>query len=105
MTTSLSPSISTSLSPVSEPLFGVASTVQSLGALSIDTVVKTVRIYGEHVDLSAKEFGIVEALMRQPGAVVSKEALEESFYGWGQEIASNAVEVHLHFLRKNWDPT
>lgn len=64
--------------------------MQSLGALSIDTVVKTVRIYGEHVDLSAKEFGIVEALMRQPGAVVSKEALEESFYGWGQEIASNA---------------
>lgn len=79
---------------------GVASTVQSLGSLTIDTVMKTVRICGELVDLSAKEFGIVETLMRQPGAVVSKEALEESLYGWGQEIASNAVEVHLHFLRK-----
>ncbi len=79
---------------------GSASSVQSLGALMIDTIQKTVRLRGALVDLSAKEFGILEALMRQPGAVVSREALEESLYGWGQEIASNTVEVHLHFLRK-----
>ena len=42
--------------------------------------------------------------MLQPGAVVSREALEESLYGWGQEIASNTVEVHLHFLRKKLGP-
>ena len=83
---------------------GTASSIQSLGALTIDTIQKTARIRGELVDLSAKEFGIVEALMRQPGAVVSREALEESLYGWGQEIASNTVEVHLHFLRKKLGP-
>lgn len=83
---------------------GNASSVQSSGVLTINTVKKAVWIRGELVDLSAKEFAIVETLMRQPGAVISREALEESLYGWGQEIASNTVEVHLHFLRKKLGP-
>lgn len=83
---------------------GNASSVQSSGVPTINTVKKAVWIRGELVDLSAKEFAIVETLMRQPGAVISREALEESLYGWGQEIASNTVEVHLHFLRKKLGP-
>ena len=38
--------------------------------------------------------------MQRPGAVLSRQKLEESIYGWGREIASNAVEVHLHHLRR-----
>jgi DNA-binding response OmpR family regulator len=38
--------------------------------------------------------------MRQPGAVLSVEQLENQLYGWGEEIVSNAVEVHLHHLRR-----
>lgn len=38
--------------------------------------------------------------MQRPGAVLSREKLEESVYGWGEEVGSNAIEVHLHHLRK-----
>jgi two-component system response regulator QseB len=50
--------------------------------------------------LTAKEFALLEALLRRPGAVLSRERLEESIYGWGEEVGSNAVEVHLHNLRR-----
>ena len=50
--------------------------------------------------VSAKEFAVLEALMQRPGAVLSREQLEESVYGWGQEVGSNAIEVHLHHLRR-----
>jgi two-component system response regulator QseB len=43
---------------------------------------------------------VLEALLNRPGAVLSKAQLEERIYGWGEEIASNTVEVHIHGLRK-----
>jgi two-component system, OmpR family, response regulator QseB len=70
------------------------------GALVLDPVRKAVTQDGNTVELSAKEFAVLEALMQRPGAVLSREQLEESVYGWGEEVASNAVEVHLHHLRK-----
>ena len=45
-------------------------------------------------------FALLEALLEIPGAVLSTEQLEEKLYGWGEEVASNAVEVHVHRLRK-----
>lgn len=77
----------------------VTSELQA-GTLTMDPVRKTVDLAGRPVDLSAKEFAILEALMQQPGAVLSRQRLEESVYGWSQEIGSNAIEVHLHHLRK-----
>jgi two-component system, OmpR family, response regulator QseB len=50
--------------------------------------------------VTAKEFAVLEALMQRPGAVLSREKLEDSVYGWGSEVGSNAIEVHLHYLRK-----
>ena len=70
------------------------------GDLVLDPVRKTVNQAGTPVSLSPREFALLEALMQRPGAVLSKEKLEESMYGWGEEIGSNAVEVHLHHLRK-----
>jgi DNA-binding response OmpR family regulator len=56
---------------------------------------------GEHaVDLSAREFALLAALMERPGAALSKAQLEERLYAWGEEIESNAIEVHVHNLRK-----
>ena len=55
------------------------------------------------MELSSREFGVLEALMREPGAVVSRSKLEDSVYGWGEEIGSNSVEVHLHHLRRKLD--
>jgi DNA-binding response OmpR family regulator len=70
------------------------------GGLSLDTVRREVRRNGEEMQLSAREFALLEALMQRPGAVLSRAQLEDAVYGWGEEVGSNAVEVHLHNLRR-----
>lgn len=70
------------------------------GTLLLDPMRRVVTMEGRPVELSAREFGILEALMQRPGAVLSREKLEECVYGWGEEVASNAIEVHLHHLRR-----
>jgi DNA-binding response OmpR family regulator len=52
--------------------------------------------------LSSKTFAIMHALMSQPGMIFSKTQLEEKLYGWGGEVDSNAVEVHVHTIRKKF---
>ena len=52
------------------------------------------------IDLSVKEFAVLEALMQRPGTVLSRERLEESVYGWANEVESNAIEVHVRHLRR-----
>ena len=79
---------------------GSGAPLLKCGALVLDPVRKTVVRNDVPVDLSAKEFALLETLMQRPGAVLSREQLEESVYGWGDEIGSNAIEVHLHHLRK-----
>ena len=79
---------------------GSASPLQQFGSLTLDPVRKTVTQEGVSVELSAKEFAVLETLMQRPGAVLSRAQLEESVYGWGEEVGSNAIEVHLHHLRK-----
>ena len=74
------------------------------GALSLDPVRRRVSFRGAPVELSAREFAILEALMLEPGAVVSRDKLEEAVYGWGAEVGSNTVEVHLHHLRRKLEP-
>jgi two-component system response regulator QseB len=75
------------------------------GALTLDPVKRAVSLRGTPVELSSREFAVLEALMREPGAVVSRSKLEDSVYGWGEEVGSNSVEVHLHHLRRKLDPT
>ena len=79
---------------------GSGSPLLRCGALALDPARHVVTLEGRPVELSAREFGVLEALMQRPGAVLSREKLEESVYGWGEEVASNAVEVHLHHLRR-----
>jgi DNA-binding response OmpR family regulator len=66
----------------------------------LDPAAHTVRKGGELVTLSAREFDLLHALMLNPGRVLSREQLEQRVYGWGQEVESNAVEVHVHHLRR-----
>ena len=73
------------------------------GALTIDPARRTVSFRGVPVELSAREFTVLETLAQEPGAVVSREKLEDAVYGWGQEIESNCVEVYLHHLRRKLD--
>jgi two-component system, OmpR family, response regulator QseB len=84
---------------------GSCTPLLKCGDLMLDPVRKVVTQAGDAVELSAKEFAVLEALMQRPGAVLSRQALEESVYGWGEEVASNAIEVHLHHLRRKLGAT
>ena len=70
------------------------------GALTLDTVTKQARLGGREVTLSAREYALLHALLERPGAILSRAQLEERLYGWGEEVESNAVEVHIHGLRR-----
>ncbi len=84
---------------------GRAQSILRAGELEIDTAEKRVRFRGREVALSAREYALLEALADRPGRVLSRAQLEERLYGWDEEIASNAVEVHIHALRRKLDPT
>lgn len=79
---------------------GNAAPQLECGGLLLDPVKREVRLGGEPVALSAKEFALLETLMQRPGSVLSRERLEDALYGWDREVGSNAVEVHLHNLRR-----
>jgi DNA-binding response OmpR family regulator len=66
----------------------------------LDPAAHTVRKGGELVALSSREFDLLHALMLNPGRVLSREQLEQRVYGWGQEVGSNAIEVHVHHVRR-----
>jgi two-component system response regulator QseB len=83
---------------------GRASPEVAFGAIRLVPVKREVSFRGARVELSAREFAVLETLLREPGAVVSRAKLEDSVYGWGEEVGSNSVEVHLHHLRKKLDP-
>jgi DNA-binding response OmpR family regulator len=70
------------------------------GELKLDPVSHTVQRSGIAVNLSAHEFAVLEALLQRPGAVLSRQQLEDRLYGWDTEIGSNAVEVYIHGLRR-----
>ncbi len=71
-----------------------------IGRLRIDPASHEVRVDGARVALSAREFALLHALAERPGEVLSRERIEDRLYGWGEEIDSNAVEVHIHNLRR-----
>ncbi|MDB5820633.1 MAG: family transcriptional regulator [Rhizobacter sp.] len=79
---------------------GSANPQHVVGNLVLDPMQRSLTQDGEPINLSAREFAVLQALMQRPGAVLSREKLEESVYGWGEEVGSNAIEVHLHNLRK-----
>jgi len=83
---------------------GRAESVVRIGELEIDAAARTVRWKGGEVSLSPREYALLEALADRPGAYLTRAQLEERLYGWDEEIASNAVEVHIHALRRKLDP-
>jgi len=70
------------------------------GAVTLDPAGKSAMLDGQLLALTAREFAVLHALMRRPGQIVSRAQLEEALYGWGEEVESNAIEVHIYNLRK-----
>ena len=79
---------------------GRATPLIEVGALSLDPAAHTVTLNGSPVSLSRREFSLLHALMKQPGVPLSRARIEESLYGWNEEVESNTVEVHIHSLRR-----
>jgi DNA-binding response OmpR family regulator len=74
------------------------------GTLRLDPAARSISWEGRPVELSAREFAVLHALLLSAGRVLSKAQLEEKLYGWGEEIESNAVEVFVHHLRRKLSP-
>ena len=83
---------------------GRAAPVLTAGDITLDPATHEVRVRDNPLVLSAREFALLEALLVRPGAVLSRAQLEEKLYGWNEEVGSNAVEVHLHALRRKLPP-
>ena len=79
---------------------GWSSSELRLGKLAVDPRKRQVRLDDQEIHLSDREFRLLMALIEVPGQVLSITQLEERLYGWGEEIASNSIEVQLHRLRK-----
>lgn len=70
------------------------------GRLTLNPATHEVLLAGAPVALSAREFSLLHALLEHPGRPMSRARLEERLYGWGEQVESNAVEVHVHALRR-----
>jgi DNA-binding response OmpR family regulator len=81
---------------------GRAAPVIRYGDLELDPASRIVCVAGERVTLSSRPLAILEALLERPGMPLSRERLEQTLYGWGEGVESNAVEVHIHHLRKKF---
>ena len=79
---------------------GRATPLIEHGALTLDPASHEVTLAGAPVSLSAREFALLHSLLENPGVPLSRAQLEDRLYGWQQEIGSNAVEVHIHSLRR-----
>lgn len=79
---------------------GRAGPVLVHAGLELNPATHEAAFEGEPLALSPREFALLEALLTRPGAIRSRAQLEEKLYGWSDPVESNAVEVHIHALRK-----
>jgi two-component system OmpR family response regulator/two-component system response regulator QseB len=82
---------------------GPPAPVLAASGITLDPATHAVAFRGKPVELAAKEYALLLALMQQPGRALSRPQLEQHLYAWGDEIGSNAVEVYIHHLRRKLD--
>jgi DNA-binding response OmpR family regulator len=79
---------------------GRSGNALSVGNIVLDPTAHTTTVDDQPLDLSRREFSTLQALMESAGKVLTAEQLEQKLYGWGEELDSNAIQVHVHHLRK-----
>jgi two-component system response regulator QseB len=79
---------------------GRAEPLIERGSLTLNPATHEVRLRGRPIEVSAREYALLEALAERAGGIVSRAQLEEKLYGWNDSVGSNAVEVHIHNLRR-----
>ena len=83
---------------------GCAESLLIAGEVVLDLRQRTVTRHGVPAALTAREYALVELLMRKAGCLVTRAEIEEELYGFDDHIASNAIEVHIHNLRRKLGP-
>jgi DNA-binding response OmpR family regulator len=83
---------------------GQMQDVLRCGAVLLEPSARRVSLNGECVTLSTREFDLLHVLMLNADRVLSREQLEQQLYSWGYEVESNAIEVHIHHLRRKLQP-
>jgi len=83
---------------------GQIQDVLSCGTVQLQLSARQVTLDGQPVALSQREYDLLHALMLNVGRILSREQLEQQLYSWGYEVDSNAIEVHIHHLRKKLRP-
>lgn len=79
---------------------GRASNSMTYEGVELDQESRTVTYQGETINLARREFNLLEVLLQNQGKVMSRVSLEQTLYSWDDDIESNALEVHIHNLRK-----
>lgn len=80
---------------------GSATPLLGNGMVSLDPATREAAVNGSPpLQLSSREFALLQALLLRPGAILSRKELEDRIYGWGEEVESNAVEFLIHALRR-----
>ncbi len=83
---------------------GHAQSLVGTADVQLDLATREIQLRSSRSPLSAREFALLHALLERPGAILSREQLEERMYGWDRGVCSNAVEVVIHGLRKRFGP-
>lgn len=83
---------------------GGAAPVLECGSLRVDPAARSVEFEGRRVELSTREFALLHELLLNAGKVLTRVQLEAKIYAWGDEVESNALEVHVHHLRRKLAP-
>jgi DNA-binding response OmpR family regulator len=88
------------LRAMSRRLGSATGSVLTAGDLSLNLATRELTKGDLPIDLSRREYALLRAFMENRGKVLTREALEGKLYAWGEEVASNALEVHIHHLRR-----
>ncbi|SRR5690606_8202466 len=83
---------------------GAAGPALVAAGVTLDPAAHTVAFQGRSVELPAREFEVLRELMLNAGRVLTREHLQERLYRWGEEVESNAIDVHIHHLRRKLAP-
>ena len=83
---------------------GRADPILRIGALTLDPAGLAVTWRGRMLDLPRREFALLRLLMEQRGRPITRESAQQRLYGTHEDVASNALDVHIHALRKKLDP-
>jgi len=79
---------------------GQSHAVLRAGPIEVDVTARTVSVGGTEADLTAREYALLETLIRRPGRIVSQETLQQLLYGFEAEVESNTIKVHVSSLRR-----